>query len=284
MKPRLSAALAAVLAVWIWALAWLYDGMPPWSAWQIFGFPVMAFCFCTGFRAMGPPEPLRVREGVWLGVLLSLLVTSWCVDLGLIPSLSGPFETGLEGLRLWPFQAVLAFVAGLSLGRTLRRDLRVAEALILVLLAAGIAWGGAYLLRGMQGVPDDALPLIRLDRGADPSGLRPLSNFRMRPGPFRAPVLQGVIRNDNPFPVWGVEMEIRLEGMEAPERILLREDIPAHGVAPLFWARRFTVEQMGPNPSWKLVTVGARRHWGGGSPRVTGRLTGSQGPLQSRLP
>ncbi len=269
-----------MLAAWIWALSWLYGGTPPWSAWQLFGLPMIAFVLCAGLRALGHSRPMTARQGLLLTMGAILLVAGWCGDLGWFP-VPGPLASALgrEGLRFWLLQLALSGWAGLLLGRTLSRDLRAVEALGLALAAAALAWGGAWALRGGQEVASADLPRIFLDRRADSSGERPLTNLRMRSGAFRSLELQAVVVNDNPYPVWEVELELCVDGME-PLPIRLREDIPAHGSCPLFWSRRFSVEDLPRMPSWSPPVIRkARRHWGGAP-----RLTASPGPVQSPLP
>ena len=276
MKPRLISALAVSLGAWIGALTWLYGGVPPWEAWKTFGLPMIAFCLVAGLRSLGRPKPVWVREAVLLGVLAVLLAAAWCVDLGLIPALAAAHKTGLEGLRLWPCQLVLFALTGLLLGGAFSSDLRLSKAVIPVLAVAGIAWGGAAFLRQVQELAPADLSRLFLDRRANASGDRPRSNIRIQSGAYRAVTLEGVLANENPFPVWGVELVLHLDGTD-PVHLIIPGDIPAHGTAPLFWAGRFKVEDLPRLPSWELKVCRARRHWGGG-PSLTAQEEAIQSP------
>ena len=280
MKIRLVLAILVSICAWIGALCWLYDGeTPPLAAWKIFGLPPLAFALFAVFRGLAPLRPASAREWVLLAAGMGLLAAAWCADLGLFP-VWPPLapSAGQEGLRLWPFGLALAAWAGLLTGRTLSRDLRAMEALLLVLAAAGISWGGASVLREHQEVPRADLSRIFLDRRADPSGDRPRSNIRMESGAARTVKLEGVLANENPFPVWGVEVDFELDGTD-PVPLRLQDDILAHDTAPLLWSGRYRVEDLDRRPGWKVVVRRARRHWGGGP-----RLTAREGAVQSPPP
>ena len=85
-----------------------------------------------------------------------------------------------------------------------------------------------------------------------------------------AALLTGLIANDNDFPVWEVDLEIRVffeDGGEAFKAVVeARGDIGAHGSGPVLWASGVPASFVeGEIPSWEARVVGAKRHWGGGS-------------------
>ena len=198
--------------------------------------------------------------GLWIGALL------WAYD--------GPPPGQAWMMFALPGMA-LAGILWFQLAVKGSEDLSAPAALGSLLVVGALAVGGASWLRDRQEVAPADLARLFLDRRADATGLRPLSNLRCQTvrgvGEYRFVNLDGRIANDNDFPVWEVEVELRLSCGDASWAypLVLKDDIPAHGITVIRWAHRFGLEEIPPTPAWEVKVLRARRHWGGG-PRPGG--------------
>ena len=204
--------------------------------------------------------PIRAILSAFAALVLWISAVAW---------LYGGAPTSMAlGMFAGPF--LLLAAAGVALAFRRGKDLPKAAALLLPLAAGVLGFRGASELRLQQKVAARDLVRIRLDRRADASGERPRSTLQYREKPSRAVILTGVVANDNDFPLWQVDLEVRVlyeDGGEALSEVLsVRGDIPAHGAGPVLWTATVPARFVeGEVPSWEARVVGAKRHWGGGT-------------------